>query len=161
ILDRASRCMALETRDGLIEFEHEGTHVRRQRFPDGTEQTFQWHNDWVAGGTNASTTIRRDFDGLDRIASEATAGWEAAVEYDPNGRLRRIVDSTGRALELRQDGRGRIVQIDDSRMGVHRFEFNPADGATRWLSDLGIRVEFTYDAFGRRNSATAFDRRGQ
>ena len=158
--DGKSRSVAVEVQGRTFQYEYDGRQITAEILPDGSRNSFSWQNGLLTSAGNITGTVQREYDSGKRLIAERFEDWEALLQYDLAGRHVHTGLSTGRTTKFGYDIRDRVTSISDSRLGSHKFGYNLSDALTSWEVEGCLRVEYSYDAQGRRTSATAFTQGG-
>lgn len=102
--------------------------------------------------------IRYDFDTAGRLATITDRNGNAQTLTYTNGRLTRVLDSAGRAIDLTYDGAGRLTQVADALGRTLRYGYDGTGNLTSATDPNGNLTRYTYDA--RHQLLTAVDPRG-
>ena len=130
-------------------------------YVDGARRHFEWKDGLPVSGTYRGHRLTRKLDERYRLLLEKGDGHELALSYDSSDNLVSVSTSDGRTSKFDYDLRRRVVQIDDSRCGLHRFSYGSGCEVSRWQIEGGCTVEFSHHPAGLLEGFKASDPSGR
>lgn len=121
--------------------------------PDGRETTYgydSWNRRIAASYPGGATASWVYTDGL--LTEESSTNRLRKYEYDVNGRVSKMTDSTlGESLRYAYTETGQVKAVQDDKGNVTAYTYNEADQVIAIDHPGGKRVSYSYDEAGRRN----------
>jgi RHS repeat-associated protein len=94
-------------------------------------------------------TAQFQFDELGRLNAVASHGQMNRIEYDPVGRIRRMIDPLGNIWERTFDAEGILASDKNPLAETHRFGADPLGRVVEMASPLGNTRRMKRDVMGR------------
>jgi RHS repeat-associated protein len=93
--------------------------------------------------------MRNEYDAMGRLTKVFDANGNAInMSFDPENQIQIVTDPLGNSTTYEYDDRGNTVQIVDALGGVERFEYDAQGNVTKQIDQLGNVSTFKYDASG-------------
>lgn len=158
---RMTRSVGARGQSATYSYDANGRVLARTR-PEGTES---FGYDSVGRRISAENELLSEFIQFDLLGRPLnrvdSRGFVTNWEWDDEGLLVQETRSEGERTLYRYDSMDRLVELEDTRVGLFEFEYDAGGQRTKTVYPRDFEIDFCYDALGRPVQRTVTNTRTQ
>ena len=150
--DGAGRITAMIGEEGTTAYTYDGEgNIISITYPDGSKDTMAYDqaSNLIKATTAAGITTEYSYDLQGNKIQERTGENQTAYEYDPSGRISKIIQADGEEIVYTYDERGNCISETDGKGRGYTYTYDAASNLISETDPCGSRTCYTYDLYGR------------